>query len=36
MRPKLEDLLRGALAQFVRDDGPVTAQASAWIVTARA
>ena len=36
MRPRLEDLLRGALAQFVRDDGPVTAQASTWIVTARA
>jgi SAM-dependent methyltransferase len=36
MRPKLEDLLRGALAQFVCDDGPVTAQASTWIVTARA
>ena len=27
---------RGAPAQFVRDDGPVTAQASTWIVTARA
>jgi SAM-dependent methyltransferase len=36
MRPRLEDLLRGALAQFVRDDGLVTAQASTWIVTARA
>jgi SAM-dependent methyltransferase len=36
MRPRLEDLLRGALAQFVRDDGHVTAQASTWIVTARA
>jgi SAM-dependent methyltransferase len=36
MRPRLEDLLRGALAQFVRDDGRVTAQASAWFVTARA
>ena len=36
MRPRLEDLLRGALTQFVRDDGAVTAQASTWIVTARA
>jgi SAM-dependent methyltransferase len=34
MRPRLADLLRGALAQFVQDDGPVTAQASTWIVTA--
>ncbi len=36
MRPELEVLLRGALAQFVRDDGYVEAQASTWIVTARA
>jgi SAM-dependent methyltransferase len=36
MRPRLEDLLRGALAQFVGDDGTVTAQASTWIVTAQA
>ncbi|HLX32656.1 MAG TPA: class I SAM-dependent methyltransferase [Gaiellaceae bacterium] len=36
MRPELEELLRGALAQFVRDDGYVEAQASTWIVTARA
>jgi SAM-dependent methyltransferase len=36
MRPELEELLRGALAQFVGDDGFVEAQASTWIVTARA
>lgn len=36
MRPRLEDLLRDALAQFVGTDGTVTAQASTWIVTARA
>jgi SAM-dependent methyltransferase len=36
MRPRLEELLRGALAQFVGKDGTVTAQASTWILTARA
>jgi SAM-dependent methyltransferase len=36
LRPELEQLLRGALAQFVGDDGQVRAQASTWIVTARA
>lgn len=36
MRPRLEDLLRDALAQFVGNDGTVSAQASTWTVTARA
>ena len=36
MRPKLEKLLHDALGQFVQDDGEVEAQASTWIVTARA
>ncbi len=36
MRPELEELLHGALVQFVQDDGDVAAQASSWIVTARA
>lgn len=36
MRPELEELLRGALAQFVQDDGSVAGLASTWIVTARA
>ena len=36
VRPKLEELLRGALAQFVQDDGRVEAMSSIWIVTARA
>lgn len=36
MRPQLEELLRGALAQFVQDDGNVRAQASTWIAVARA
>jgi SAM-dependent methyltransferase len=35
IRPRLEDLLRDALAQFVGDNGHVTAQASTWIITAR-
>ncbi len=36
LRPHLEELLRGALAEFVQEDGSVAAQASTWIVTARA
>jgi hypothetical protein len=36
MRPELERLLHGALGQFVQDDGEVEAQASTWIVSARA
>jgi SAM-dependent methyltransferase len=36
LRPHLEELLRDALAEFVQDDGSVAAQASTWIVTARA
>jgi SAM-dependent methyltransferase len=36
LRPELEELLRGALAQFVQDDGYVEALASTWIATARA
>ena len=36
MRPKLTELLRRALAQFVQDDGAVEAIASTWIVTGRA
>jgi SAM-dependent methyltransferase len=36
VRPHLEELLRDALAEFVQDDGSVAAQASTWIVTARA
>jgi SAM-dependent methyltransferase len=36
MRPELERLLHGALARFVQGDGEVEAQASTWIVTARA
>lgn len=36
LRPELEQLLHGALAQFVREDGLVEAQASTWIATARA
>jgi SAM-dependent methyltransferase len=36
VRPRLEELLRGALAQFIRDDGRVEAMSSIWIVTARA
>ena len=35
-RPELEKLLHEALGQFVQDDGHVEAQASTWIVTARA
>jgi hypothetical protein len=35
VRPHLEELRRGALVQFVRDDGTVEAQSSTWIVTAR-
>jgi ubiquinone/menaquinone biosynthesis C-methylase UbiE len=34
MRPHLAELLRGALAQFVREDGTVVADASTWVVTA--
>jgi SAM-dependent methyltransferase len=36
VRPELERLLHEALARFVQDDGHVEAQASVWIVTARA
>lgn len=36
MRPELERLLLDALRRFVQDDGRVEAQASTWIVTARA
>jgi SAM-dependent methyltransferase len=36
LRPELERLLHSALARFVRDDGEVEAQASTWIVSARA
>jgi SAM-dependent methyltransferase len=35
LRPTLDGLLRDALAQFVRADGSVSAQASTWIITAR-
>jgi hypothetical protein len=35
VRPKLEELLRGALAQFVQDDGRVEAMSSIWVITAR-
>ena len=34
--PKVEAALREGLAEFVRDDGPVWALASTWIVTATA
>ena len=34
IRPRLEELLRGALEPFVTDGG-VVAQSSTWIVTAR-
>jgi len=36
LRPELERLLHGALSRFVQDDGEVEAQASTWIVSARA
>jgi SAM-dependent methyltransferase len=36
VRPELERLLHEALGRFVQDDGQVEAQASTWIVTARA
>jgi ubiquinone/menaquinone biosynthesis C-methylase UbiE len=36
MRPQIEAALREALAEFVRDDGAVRADASTWIVTATA
>lgn len=36
MRPQLEALLREALAQFVGEDGSVSASSSTWIVTASA
>lgn len=36
LRPELENLLHEALGRFVQDDGHVEAQASTWIVTARA
>jgi hypothetical protein len=36
VRPQLEALLQDALGQFVQDDGEVEAQASTWIVSARA
>lgn len=36
MRPELEELLHTALGQFVEEDGYVRAQASTWIVSARA
>jgi hypothetical protein len=36
MRPRLVELLREALAQFVREDGRVEAMSSTWIVTAHA
>jgi len=36
LRPELERLLHGALGRFVRDDGQVEAQASTWIISARA
>ena len=36
LRPELERLLHEALSRFVQDDGNVEAQASTWIVTARA
>jgi SAM-dependent methyltransferase len=36
VRPELEKLLHEALGRFVQDDGQVEAQASTWIVTARA
>ena len=32
VRPKLEKLLRDALAQFVQDDGRVEAMSSIWVV----
>ncbi|MEJ7875794.1 MAG: methyltransferase domain-containing protein [Solirubrobacterales bacterium] len=36
IRPKIAADLRAALAEFVREDGSVVAQASTWAITARA